>query len=301
MVDEMQTMPGVDYESMLSELGKFGANFILATQSLAKLEDLSRTMRDTVLATVGCLAAFQMAGTDARQLVWELGKERVSEDDVTSLDVHQCYVQATVGAQRMDALHAGAPAGAGEPGGGPAVARRIRDLALGYLTAPEDIGPQDDEMRKLVEKYRAELEQLRQGPGCRRENQASPPAQPKPTNRRNQRSRRQGQPAPGPDRFTFSTFRRNAAGAARARARSLHVQHVPPQCGRGSPRPGPMREWSRAMTRSQATLNRTARGRPGNEAPRRHWNRAASPAGPDALPGPAGTGRPDRAVPGRGL
>ena len=195
VVDEMQTMPGVDYESMLSELGKFGANFILATQSLAKLEDLSRTMRDTVLANVGCLAAFQMAGTDARQLVWELGKERVSEDDVTSLDVHQCYVRATVGVERMDAfsMRVRPP----EPGD-PAVAQRIRELALGYLTPPEDIGPQDEEMRKLVEKYRAELEQLRQGPGRRKENQASPPAQPKPTNRRNQRSRRQGQPAPEP-------------------------------------------------------------------------------------------------------
>ena len=31
MVDEMQSMPGVDYETMLSELGKFGASFILAT------------------------------------------------------------------------------------------------------------------------------------------------------------------------------------------------------------------------------------------------------------------------------
>ncbi len=67
VVDEMQTMPGVDYESMLSELGKFGASFILATQSLAQLDDLSRTMRDTILANVGCLAAFQVAGTDARQ------------------------------------------------------------------------------------------------------------------------------------------------------------------------------------------------------------------------------------------
>ena len=38
VVDEMQSMPGVDYESMLSELGKFGASFVLATQSLAKLE-----------------------------------------------------------------------------------------------------------------------------------------------------------------------------------------------------------------------------------------------------------------------
>ena len=58
VVDEMQSMPGVDYESMLSELGKFGASFILATQSLAKLDDLSRTMRDTLLANVGCLAVF---------------------------------------------------------------------------------------------------------------------------------------------------------------------------------------------------------------------------------------------------
>ena len=36
VVDEMQSMPGVDYESMLSELGKFGASFVLATQSLVE-------------------------------------------------------------------------------------------------------------------------------------------------------------------------------------------------------------------------------------------------------------------------
>ena len=104
VVDEMQSMPGVDYESMLSELGKFGASFILATQSLAKLEDLSRTMRDTILANVGCLAVFQVSGNDARQLVWELGKDRVSEDDVVSLDVHHCYVRATVGTERLPAF-----------------------------------------------------------------------------------------------------------------------------------------------------------------------------------------------------
>ena len=63
VVDEMQSMPGVDYESMLSELGKFGASFVLATQSLAKLDDLSRTMRDTLLANMGCLAVFQVAGS----------------------------------------------------------------------------------------------------------------------------------------------------------------------------------------------------------------------------------------------
>ena len=83
VVDEMQSLPGVDYKSMLSELGKFGASFILATQSLAKLDDLSHTMRDTLLANVGCLAVFQVSGSDARQLVWELGKDRVTEDDIT--------------------------------------------------------------------------------------------------------------------------------------------------------------------------------------------------------------------------
>ncbi len=191
VVDEMQTMPGVDYESMLSELGKFGASFILATQSLGKLEELSRTMRDTVLANVGCLAAFQMAGTDARQLVWELGKERVSEDDVTSLDVHQCYVRATVGVERMDAFSMRVlPPEAGDP----AVARRIRELALGYITPPEEVGPQDDELRKLVERYREELERLGQGhQGQRRENAAQPPAQPQPSGRNRRRSKR------GPD------------------------------------------------------------------------------------------------------
>ena len=79
-------------------------SFILATQSLAKLEDLSRTMQDTILANVGCLAVFQVAGSDARQLVWELGKDRVSEDDIVSLDVHHCYVRATVGVERMPAF-----------------------------------------------------------------------------------------------------------------------------------------------------------------------------------------------------
>ena len=153
-------MPGVDYESMLSELGKFGASFVLATQSLAKLDDLSRTMRDTLLANVGCLAVFQVAGNDARQLVWELGKERVTEDDITSLPVHQCYVRATVGTERMDAfsMRVAMP----EPGDA-GTAERIRDLAVNYITAAGDLERRDAELQDLVDRYRAELEKLRSG------------------------------------------------------------------------------------------------------------------------------------------
>ena len=136
VVDEMQSMPGVDYESMLSELGKFGASFILATQSLAKLDDLSRTMRDTLLANVGCLAVFQVAGGDARQLVWELGKERVTEDDITSLPVHHCYVRATVGIERMPAfsMMVRKP----EDGDGE-VASRIRQAVPSYTLSAQDL------------------------------------------------------------------------------------------------------------------------------------------------------------------
>ena len=147
VVDEMQSMPGVDYESMLSELGKFGASFILAAQSLAKLDDLSRTMRDTILANVGCLAVFQVAGSDARQLVWELGKERVTEDDITSLPVHHCYVRATVGKERMDAFSMAVR----EPeGGDPARAARIRADAASYVTAAKDMAAGEVESAKKV-------------------------------------------------------------------------------------------------------------------------------------------------------
>ena len=160
VVDEMQSMPGVDYEGMLSELGKFGASFILATQSLAKLDDLSRTMRDTLLANVGCLAVFQVAGNDARQLVWELGRDRVSEEDITSLPVHHCYVRATVGKERMPAfsMMVRKP----EPGD-PGTGERIRSESESYVTAARDIAERNLDLQDLVEKYKGELGELRNG------------------------------------------------------------------------------------------------------------------------------------------
>ena len=163
VVDEMQSMPGVDYESMLSELGKFGASFILATQSLAKLEDLSPTMRDTLLANVGCLAVFQVAGNDARQLVWELGKERVSEDDITSLDVHHCYVRATVGAERMPAFSMMVRK---PEDGDAAIAERIRAATTAYTLPAGGLaslteGDADGEQK--VNEYRRMLAEMQGG------------------------------------------------------------------------------------------------------------------------------------------
>ena len=160
VVDEMQSMPGVDYESMLSELGKFGASFILATQSLAKLDDLSRTMRDTVLANVGCLAVFQVAGNDARTLVWELGKERVTEDDITSLPVHHCYVRATVGTERMPAFSMMVRK---PEDGDPAVADRIREATSAYTVSDREGEYADADGHKKVGDYRKGIEDLEGG------------------------------------------------------------------------------------------------------------------------------------------
>ncbi|MYC06795.1 MAG: type IV secretion system DNA-binding domain-containing protein [Chloroflexi bacterium] len=183
VVDEMQSMPGVDYESMLSELGKFGASFILATQSLAKLDNLSRTMRDTLLANVGCLAVFQVAGSDARQLVWELGKGRVTEDDIVSLAVHNCYVRATVGKERMPAFSMMVR----KPEDGDAeVAERIRAESGDYVLSAEEIAAQQAEIAKRADEYRKAVKDIREG---RKPSEKADGDSPEELGRKNQRSK----------------------------------------------------------------------------------------------------------------
>ncbi|MCY3882580.1 MAG: hypothetical protein OXG61_10730 [Chloroflexi bacterium] len=150
VVDEMQSMPGVDYESMLSELGKFGASFVLATQSLVKLDDLSPTMRDTLLANIGCLCVFQVAGSDARQLVWELDRERVSEEDIVSLPVHHAYVRATVGNERTPTF---SMAVRKPEGGSTETAARIRAGAASYLLAEEEIAALRAEGKRRIDAW----------------------------------------------------------------------------------------------------------------------------------------------------
>ena len=101
-------------------------------------------MRDTVLANTGCLAVFQVAGTDARQLVYELGRDRVSEEDIVSLGVHECYIRATVGSRREPAFSMTVLAP--EPGD-PDVAARIRAEASAYTTPIEVIAAAEEERR----------------------------------------------------------------------------------------------------------------------------------------------------------
>ena len=72
-VDEFHTIPGADYEQVFGELAKYGANMILATQTLARLDHLSeaertRDLRGVVFANLDGLFAFHTSAEDAHYL-----------------------------------------------------------------------------------------------------------------------------------------------------------------------------------------------------------------------------------------
>ena len=185
VVDEMQTIPGVEFESMLAELGKYGASFVLATQSLAKLQDLSPTMRHTLMANVGCLCVFQVSGEDARDLLWELGRERVSEEDVVSQPVHHCYVRATVGTQRMPvfSMTVRKP----DPGD-PLRAARIREAASAYVTSAQELERQQTERQRAVTEFRERMEARREADKTPQKKKQKPKAaRPEPKTRERER------------------------------------------------------------------------------------------------------------------
>ena len=93
IVDEMQSIQGVDFQSMLSEVGKFGGSLILATQSLSRLDEIATTMRDSILSNIGVLVCFQISALDAKWLLPELRSEYLTEADITGLPQHNAYIR----------------------------------------------------------------------------------------------------------------------------------------------------------------------------------------------------------------
>ncbi len=107
LVDEFHAMPGADYEGILAELAKYGANLVLATQSLAQLAALDReqhrALRATVFANLDGLFAFHTSAEDAQYLVRELGPA-VDEQDLVGLGEHRCYARLSAGGERLPAF-----------------------------------------------------------------------------------------------------------------------------------------------------------------------------------------------------
>ena len=160
---------------MLSELGRYGASFLLATQSLAKLDTLSPTMRDTLLANVDCLAVFQVSRPDARELTWDLGRQRILEDDIVGQPRHHCYVRASVG---LDNLPAFSMTMRKPEFGDPQLAARIRAAADAHLTPPDDIAAQQAERQRRLKHLISEHPETNEGQE-RAETPEEPPDKPK--------------------------------------------------------------------------------------------------------------------------
>lgn len=103
-----------------------------------------------------------MAAEDARLLAWELGKDRISEDDIISQAVHECYVRATVGEDRLSAFSMRVR---GPEKGRPEVAARVKAGTVDYTSSSEEMAATEAEAERLVEPFRAELEALAQKNG----------------------------------------------------------------------------------------------------------------------------------------
>jgi hypothetical protein len=103
VIDEFQAIPGADYAGMLGELRKFGGVFVLATQSLAHLDQLdhaSGTLRTTVLSNISNLFAFGMSAEDAHKIAPEMDGT-VTEQDLINLEDYTCYARLTQAGQRL--------------------------------------------------------------------------------------------------------------------------------------------------------------------------------------------------------
>jgi hypothetical protein len=98
-VDEFHMLPGADYEQVLGELAKYGANMLLATQTLSRLDRLTdaqrtRNLRAAVFSNLDGLFAFHTSAEDADYLADELGGGLAAQD-VLELGYYQCYARLT--------------------------------------------------------------------------------------------------------------------------------------------------------------------------------------------------------------
>jgi len=100
LVDESSTLGAADYGRMLGELAKYGASFVLVTQSLSKLDAIDRALRPTIFSNIDGLTVFQVSAEDARYLAPELGSD-VAVEDLTDLGDFECYARWWSDGQRL--------------------------------------------------------------------------------------------------------------------------------------------------------------------------------------------------------
>jgi hypothetical protein len=98
-IDEFQTYTGIDYNTMLAELRKYGGTFGLATQSLSFLDTVDPSLRATVLSNIDHLYAFLMSAEDARTIAPNL--DGLLVEDILNLDDYTCYAKLSYEGRRL--------------------------------------------------------------------------------------------------------------------------------------------------------------------------------------------------------
>jgi len=96
IADEFQKLEGVKFGALLGEMQKFGATFLLGTQSLEALRQVeeSRGLPEQLLANVSTIFALQVNGDDALYLTErELGYKRLSPESLTSIRPYHAYIK----------------------------------------------------------------------------------------------------------------------------------------------------------------------------------------------------------------
>lgn len=108
IIDEFQSIPGVDYPALLAELQKMGASFVLATQALGQLDAIARELRPSIMSNISTLFVFQSSAEDAQYLTPELD-EQVTVTDIVNLPQHTCYVKTRVRLERLPVMRINTP------------------------------------------------------------------------------------------------------------------------------------------------------------------------------------------------
>jgi hypothetical protein len=144
LIDEFQSVPGVNYGALLGELQKTGAGFVLGTQSLSQMRDaqagaarggMDRSMVAMLLSNIHTLVAFQVSGEDARFLVDEFD-DFLEVADLTNLDRHAAYVKTSLDGRRLPVVHIDTVLA---PAGSPEVATAIRKQVPRYATPADQV------------------------------------------------------------------------------------------------------------------------------------------------------------------
>ncbi len=136
IIDEFQSIPGVDYGALLSELLKMGANFVLANQALAQLDAISPALKGSVFSNIDTLVSFQTSGEDADYLYNELD-QKVNPPDLVNLRPYECYLKTIdQGGNRLPVMHVETRE---PPQGAPEVADRIREQMARYTVSADQV------------------------------------------------------------------------------------------------------------------------------------------------------------------